>query len=422
VTRQSNEPPSKWRWVSLGDLAPQSDAFVDGPFGSNLKTEHYTASGVRVVRLQNIGRGTFLDNDRAFVSPEHFADLMRHSVLPGDVVVASLGDGARPAGRACLIPADFGQGLVKADCFRLRLPQEIIATTYLVYFMNSPQCLTRVAEIMRGATRPRVTLGMLRTLSLPLPPLSEQMRIASWLDEAHIAVERARAAAEVRYDAALQLRSACVTALFEGRDAMVWPRRKIGAIARVVGGIQKSPGRAPVSFHKPYLTVRNVQRGFLDFSEVERFEATSEEHAKLRLLPGDLLIVEGNGSIDQIGRNALFEDESGEWIHQNHVIRVRTSQEIALPRFLSHYLNSRFGMRQMIEKAQTTSGLYTLSVGKVADLEVPVPSLAAQEQALANLECQLKRVDRTTMAADVELSAVRDLPRTLLRQAFSGEL
>ena len=88
MTRQSNEPPSKWRWVSLGDLAPQSDAFVDGPFGSNLKTEHYTASGVRVVRLQNIGRGTFLDNDRAFVSPEHFADLMRHSVLPGDVVVA----------------------------------------------------------------------------------------------------------------------------------------------------------------------------------------------------------------------------------------------------------------------------------------------------------------------------------------------
>src|SRR2546422_8116866 len=107
--------------------------------------------------LQNIGRGTFLDNDRAFVSPEHFADLMRHSVLPGDVVVASLGDGARPAGRACLIPADFGQGLVKADCFRLRLPQEIIATTYLVHFMNSPQCLTRVAEIIRGATRPRVT-------------------------------------------------------------------------------------------------------------------------------------------------------------------------------------------------------------------------------------------------------------------------
>ena len=197
MTRQSHQLPSKWHWVSLGDLAPQSDAFVDGPFGSNLKTEHYTASGVRVVRLQNIGRGTFLDNDRAFVSPEHFAGLMRHSVVPGDVVVAALGDGARrPAGRACLIPVYFGQGLVKADCFRLRLPKEIITAAYLVYFMNSPQCLARIMEMMRGATRPRVTLGMLRSLSIPLPPLAEQVRIASWLDSAYIAVERARAAAE----------------------------------------------------------------------------------------------------------------------------------------------------------------------------------------------------------------------------------
>jgi type I restriction enzyme S subunit len=46
---------------------------------------------------------------------------------------------------------------------------------------------------------------------------------------------------------------------------------------------------------------------------------------ELERLPagGDILIVEGNGSLDQIGRNALFVGDEDEWIHQNHIIRVR---------------------------------------------------------------------------------------------------
>ena len=43
----------------------------DGPFGSNLKSSHYTAEGVRVIRLGNIGCGCFNDADRSFVPHEH---------------------------------------------------------------------------------------------------------------------------------------------------------------------------------------------------------------------------------------------------------------------------------------------------------------------------------------------------------------
>ena len=54
-----------WPLVRLGDLAMK---FSDGPFGSNLKSVHYVENGIRVVRLQNIGVGEFLDDDRAFIS------------------------------------------------------------------------------------------------------------------------------------------------------------------------------------------------------------------------------------------------------------------------------------------------------------------------------------------------------------------
>jgi type I restriction enzyme S subunit len=168
-----------WRKRSLEDLADSDDAFADGPFGSNLKTEHYATSGARVIRLQNIGRAEFLDSDKAYVSFEHYRDLARHAVKSNDVIVAALGSGARPAGRACLIPDGLGLGLVKADCFRVRLPAETVDPLFLVYWLNSRENLDHVADSLRGATRPRFTLGMLRSTTVPAPSLDEQKKTAA---------------------------------------------------------------------------------------------------------------------------------------------------------------------------------------------------------------------------------------------------
>jgi len=56
------ELPPTWKIVKLYDIAAKEKySITDGPFGSNLKTEHYTESGPRVIRLQNIGNGQFLN-------------------------------------------------------------------------------------------------------------------------------------------------------------------------------------------------------------------------------------------------------------------------------------------------------------------------------------------------------------------------
>src|SRR4051812_46437547 len=101
------ELPAGWAMATVEELAT-ADGVTDGPFGSNLKTEHYTDAGPRVVRLQNIGDGVFRD-ERAHISEEHFARLEKHSVLAGDVLVASLGE-ILP--RACLAPTNLGPAIV----------------------------------------------------------------------------------------------------------------------------------------------------------------------------------------------------------------------------------------------------------------------------------------------------------------------
>lgn len=65
----------------------------DGPFGSKLKTEHYSESGALVVRLQNIQPLRYDTTDKAFISLDYFQELGRYSLQERDILVAALGDG-----------------------------------------------------------------------------------------------------------------------------------------------------------------------------------------------------------------------------------------------------------------------------------------------------------------------------------------
>jgi len=291
---------------------------------------------------------------------------------------------------------------------------------FLAYLFRASRAYLR--SLSSGAIHQTIYMPTVDAFEVCIPDLKEQKRIVCSLDEQIAAVERARAAAEAQLEAAKALSAAYLRTVLESATAQAWPRRTLAEMSEIVGGIQKSPDRVPVGFHRPYLTVRNVQRGYLDLSDVERFEVTPAEIERLRLVSGDILVVEGNGSIDQIGRNAIFVADGQEWIHQNHVIRVRLDGVAARPEFVSCFLNCDLGRAQMVKKAETTSGLYTLSAGKVASLEVPVPSLSEQERILTALGERMGQVERLMGQAGEQLAAINSLPVTLLRRAFSGDL
>ena len=279
-----------------------------------------------------------------------------------------------------------------------------------------------VAEMVSGSTRAKLNQEVAAKLSIPLPPLDEQKRIAAILNEQMAAVARARAAAEAQLKAAKDLPAAYLREVFDSPEAEQWAREKLGNVSVISGGIQKTPERKPKNFHRPYLTVRNVQRGYLDLSELERFEITESELERLRLMPGDILIVEGNGSLDHIGRNALFKGEVTDCIHQNHIIRVRLDGQRFLPEFVSRFLNSNSGKSQMIQKAMTTSGLYTLSTGKVAALEIPMPSMTRQREIVEILDEKIPTAENACEVIKDQLETISTLPAALLRQAFTGKL
>lgn len=170
-----------------------------------------------------------------------------------------------------------------------------------------------------------------------------------------------------------------------------WVSASIDELFLVTGGIQKSSKRRPTKHHFPYLRVANVQRGRLDLREIERFELVDGELDRLRLEPGDLLIVEGNGSESEIGRCARWNGEIEDCVHQNHLIRCRPMLPGA-EHYLLMFLNSPTGIATMKRLAVTTSGLYNLSVGKIRAICFPLPPRAEQGRIQAKVDSLLHSV------------------------------
>lgn len=171
------EIPEYWDVVKLRRITTSR---CDGPFGSGLKSNHYTNEGVRVVRLQNIRFASFDQHDQAFIDSEYYMELGDHDVLAGDLLIAGLGDDRNPVGRACVAPVDIEPAMVKADCFRFRLNRAIAAAPYMAFQLSTAAAALGGAWAT-GTTRSRMNLSETGDRPVALPPLAEQRQIADVL-------------------------------------------------------------------------------------------------------------------------------------------------------------------------------------------------------------------------------------------------
>ncbi len=222
-----------------------------------------------------------------------------------------------------------------------------------------------------------------------------------------------------------ELRSPIPVRCVEGNEPpkipACWTWASVEETAEVQGGIQKSPKRAPIRDHYPYLRVANVHRGRLDLDDLHRFELSASELERLRLAVGDLLIVEGNGSITEIGRSAIWQGDVNDCVHQNHIIRVRFGRAV-LPAYADAFINSPLGQLCMRKAASSTSGLHTLSVGKIKGIEFPLPPLDEQQAIVDAVSERTSQID--TLAGSIVQESIRStrLRQAILKVAFEGRL
>ena len=198
-----------------------------------------------------------------------------------------------------------------------------------------------------------------------------------------------------------------------------WEWCRAANIGIVSGGLTKNAAKR--DGHKrmlPYLRVANVYANRLDLADVQEIGVADSEVAKLLLKENDLLVVEGNGSRDQVGRIARWDGSVNPCVHQNHVIKVRLGEPKIVPWALYWFL-SPSGRTLIEEQARTSTGLYNLSTGKVASLPIALPPLAEQAAIVSRVEALLG--SSRLLAAEIAHTRTHaaHLLQAVLKEAFS---
>jgi type I restriction enzyme S subunit len=219
-----------------------------------------------------------------------------------------------------------------------------------------------LVPLMLGTANVSLKQRDIAGVEIPLPPLTEQRRTVARIEELADRIEKARGLRRQAMEEAEALVSSAGAGVFDSFTNT--PRNPVETSCDVRGGIQKSSKRTPGANPRRYITVAHVQRNWIDTNDERYFEVSNAELERWRLHDGDVLVIEGNGSAEQIGRAALFRGEIEDCVHQNHVIRVRPDKARLLPEFLNAYFNSSAGRHEMLERSRTTSGLFNLSVGR----------------------------------------------------------
>lgn len=160
-----------------------------------------------------------------------------------------------------------------------------------------------------------------------------------------------------------------------------WEVSTVEAEFGVESGITLGAHRAPRNNPKQYLRVANVHRARLVLEDIATLQASDLEASVRGLHPGDLLVVEGHASTDEIGRCAMADESVRGMLFQNHLFRLRAKR--LLSAFGLLWMNSAFVRAYWRCEAATSSGLNTINRTKLSRLNVAVPPLSEQERIIS---------------------------------------
>lgn len=295
------------------------------------------------------------------------------------------------------------------------LNKNVLSPKFLFYFLDKYVEQLRNGAI--GGVIKYIKLNHLTDIDFPLFDIEAQNKIVAMLDKASALVQKRQQTIELLD----KLLRAQFLDLFGDalRNSKGWPLDTIGNLCDVQSGLTLSLSkRKSYPLEVPYLRVANVFRGRIDLTEIKKIRATESEVIRTKLEKGDILIVEGHGNINEIGRAASWNIEDLDMIHQNHLIRLRINTSDILTTYLEHFLNSQGGIHKMRSISNSTSGLNTISTGKVKEIEISVPTKETQVSfdALVNsIQIQREKIIKS-------LSEINTLYDAILQRAFSGKL
>jgi type I restriction enzyme S subunit len=314
----------------------------------------------------------------------------------------------RPYLNKVMLP-DF-TGHCSTEIFPLK-PRPGLSREFLQYWFLRDATVEQIDATSTGARMPRANMSAVLDFKFPFPSPPEQQRIVGILDEAFEGI--AKANAEKNLQNARALFESHLQSVFTQRGTG-WDVRKIAEVAKHSLGkmLDKAKNKGKP---QPYLRNINVRWFTFDLSDLLQMPFLPEESAKYTAVKGDVLICEGGYP----GRAAIWAEDYPIYF-QKALHRVRFHEPMHNKWFV-YYLHAQDKSGELKQHFSGT-GIQHFTGEVLARFELPLPPLPELRRAVTKFDELSTETQRLESIYQRKLAALEELKKSLLHQAFSGQL
>ena len=253
------------------------------------------------------------------------------------------------------------------------LPNTILNSNFLYYFLKSKK--EYFINIANGGAQPNISQNVIKSIYVPIPPISDQTRIVEELDLLKGILDKKRQQLK-------ELNALSQSIFYDmfGNPEMnskKWQLSTIGNISTEVKYGTSSKATADGKYK--YLRMNNLTySGEIDLKDIKFINVDEKEYEKCVVKKGDILFNRTN-SKDLVGKTSLFSFEE-EMIIAGYIIRVRINKELADAMFVTKYMNLPYMKRYLSNLAKGAVNQANINSQELKSIPIPVPPLTLQTE------------------------------------------
>ena len=389
-----------WKTTTLGKAYDVRDGTHDSP--------KYHEAGYPLITSKNLKSEGLSFDDVQLISEQDYTKInQRSAVHKGDVLFAMIGTIGNPT----LVEVEPDFAIKNVALFKVPSGQ---SGAFLKHYLDSGWVISKMSSESKGTTQKFVGLGYLRGFPIALPPLAEQQRIVGLLEEAFEGIATAKANAKKNLQNARALFESHLESVFTQRGPG-WVEKTIGETCTLRSGTTVSPTLEKPIGDIPYLKVADMS---FDGNEDQittssRFLCDADVRENAIIPKGATIFPKRGGAIltnkKRITSLPICADLN--------IMAVIPSSQIDAGLLYFYFLN--VDMR----KLGTGSSIPQINNYDVSPLLISFPkSLATQSQIVSKLDSLREETERLAHLYERKLAALEALKKSMLHQAFTGEL
>ena len=423
------EIPVDWDTIKIKQLPDRSieNSFVDGDW---IESPDISNEGIRYLTTGNIGDGKYKKQGNGFVTLEVFQNLNCKYAYPSDLVISRLN---APYGRSCILPDDYSEYVLAVDNVILRTNND---KKYICYITQCDGYQKSVEDNAKGTTMKRISRTNLGNVLLPFPPLSEQHRIADFLDEKcakiDAVIEKQKQVIEKLKEYKLSIITEAVT---KGLDPTVpmkdsgvewigeipkgWKVTKLSRVCKTSSGSTPARNKDNEYFLDDakirWVRTLDLNDGLV-YDSSEKISNVALLNSSCSIMPKDTVCVAMYGGSGTIGKCGILQKECAT---NQAICSIVCDNKIINPYYMFYQMIS--SRKYWMKFAVGTRKDPNISQEIVANAIVVAPSLNIQSEIIGYLNNKCSVIDSAIVKKQSIVEKLTEYKKSLIYEVVTGK-